>query len=53
MIGTTEFEYCKEKAMGDYCRLVMGISNNYLSSYWDNISGDIRINKGMEVLGKE
>ena len=25
MIGTTEFEYCKEKAMGDYCRLVMGL----------------------------
>ena len=25
MIGTTEWVECKEKAMGDYCRLVMGL----------------------------
>ena len=29
MIGTTEWVECKEKALGNYCRLVMGISNNY------------------------
>lgn len=37
MIGTTEFEYCKEKAMRLFCKLVMGISNNYWRDYWGNI----------------
>ena len=40
MIGTTEWVECKEKAMGDCCRLVMGISNNYWRDYWSNIGGN-------------
>lgn len=51
MIGTTEFEYCKEKAMGDYCRLVMDISNNYWRNYWGNIEGIIALLYYRKALG--
>lgn len=37
MIGTTEQVECKEESYGYYCRLVMDISINYWSNYWDNI----------------